>query len=139
MVSNSVVHKESLGQGYFKFIFFFEKKTSADCKRLLEVNLIHCPKHFFKKCVNILDDKIILSHFDVSLSHFSLCIQKKTIQLNLFEFIFLSQHDFSQNFSLLQQKKACLNFVVIKLPNKTNCKFLSPNFFVKVYFKKLSC
>ena len=35
MVSNSVVHNESSEQG------FPNKKTSADCKRLPEVHLVH--------------------------------------------------------------------------------------------------
>ena len=64
---------------------------------------------------------------------FSLCIQKKTFQLNWFDFIFLSQHDLSQNFSSLQ-KKVCLNFVVIKLSNKMYYKLLLPNFLAKVFF-----
>ena len=52
---------------------------------------------------------------------------KKLFQLNLFDFIFLSQHAFSQ-FFISSQKEVCLNFVVPKLP-----KNVLLNIFAKVF------
>ena len=80
-------------------------------------------------------DKIILLHFYVSLSHFALCTQEKTCQLNVCCFLFLSQHAFFQNFSLSQQKEVCLKFVVTKVPQQMYCKF----FFAKVFGQSFFC
>ena len=97
MVSKSVVHKESLEKGQSKKK---HRQIAKGCLRyassIVKDSIDSSQNTFMKKCLKVFGDKIILLHFYVSL------YTKKNVSSKFFGFIFLSQHFFSQNFSLSQ-------------------------------------